>query len=225
MNIQKLITHADKIPDLGYGGKTVKDDLMHYSSKVKSDRNIIDIAPCFGSTTAYISCGLLQNKNRDSIKVNSFDLWKLQNDEYRYKAKKYCGYNLDSDEDFYYTYLKNIEPYFFINIQVIRKNILNVIWQPRDKIGLFINDIGASKEYTDKIFQIFSPAFVPDETILFMMDYYFYESKHHTEKQYLYQKKFMEKNNNVFEFIKKVPGSKCSIWIYKGGEINYEVEE
>jgi hypothetical protein len=222
MNLKELISHADNIPDLGYGGKTVKDDLMYYSSKVKSDRNIIDIAPCFGSTTAYIHCGL-EKSGRSLISVYSFDMWELQNDEYKNKAKKYCNVELNSSDDFYNEYLKNIKPYGQTN--VIRGDILKQSWNSDNKIGLFINDIGASKEYTDKIFQIFSPAFVKNETIIMMMDYYFYESKHHTEKQYLYQKKFMEKNKNVFDFIKKVEKSKCAIYKYLGGEINYEVEE
>lgn len=220
MNIDELIKHADSIPDLGAGGKTVKDHLMFYAEKVKSNRHIIDIAPCFGSTTAYISCGVLQNKNHDSITVHSFDMWKLQNDEYRKKAKKYCSVDLKTDDDFYNEYLKNIKPFGKTNIY--RGDILKQKWNSDNKIGLFIDDIGCDYETTKKIFKIFIDAFIPGETIIFFMDMYFCDS--HKGKQFNYQINLVKQNPECFEFIEKVSGSKCAIVRFLNKNINFDVE-
>lgn len=219
MNIKELIQHADKIPDLGYGGKTVKDDLMFYSSRVKKDRSIVDIAPCFGSTTAYIHCGQEIN-GRSLISIHSFDLWELQNDEYKHKAKKFCNVDLNSSDDFYNEYLKNIKPYGQTNIY--RGDILKQTWNANNKIGLFVDDIGCDYDMTKKIFKIFTDAFIPGETIIFFMDMYFCDS--HKGKHFNYQINLIKQNPECFEFIKKVPGSKCAIVRFLNKDINFEVE-
>ncbi len=62
-------------------------------------------------------------------------------------------------------------------------------------------------------------------TIVFLMDFYFYESRAHSEPIYKYQSRFMKRNRKRFEYIERPIGSRCAIFRYLGGEIDYRVEE
>lgn len=223
MNITELKKHADSIPDLGYGGKTYADDLMARAYVTKPDRIILELAPYIGSASAYICLGLTQNPNKDKIKLHTYDLWEIDK-EYMRKAEKYNGLKWTAKDNMLDIYMENLKPFKGIDIIPHKQDVFKLeYWNPESKIAMFIDDIGAAKWSTDFKFKLFSPAFIPDETIIFMADYYFCES--HPAKEFQYQQKFFNANKNVFEFIKKVPGSKCAIFKYLGGEINYGVEE
>jgi hypothetical protein len=208
--IKRLIAHADKIPSLGGGGKGIKKYLIKYASQVKRDRSIIELGPWLGSATAYICIGIILGGHDYDYHV--WDKWEMV-EPFISRAKLKHGIDFKNSDDIYNLFYKNIQ-LFGVYINVHRESILDIKWNNNKKIGLYIDDIGSLKNQVDYKMKMLTPAFIPGETILFMMDYYFYET--HPKNQY--QKQFFDKNNDVFKFIERA-GQKCAIFRYIGEEI------
>ena len=227
--MNRLIKIADKIPCLGCGGKAVKNDLIYYASEVKDGMAIVETGPWHGSATAYILIGLNGKQN----KVYCYDLWKID-EVFKKRAQHHHGIQYRKGQNLLPIFMKNIKPFDNGNIIPIRENVLDIKWSG-DPIGLVVDDISSGKLKFDHTMKEFSKGFVSGETIIFLMDHFFYESRKNPDKFpfYHYQKKIMELNDKVFTFIKRPEygagrghrKSKCGIYRYEGGEIKYPEEE
>jgi hypothetical protein len=219
MDIKELITYADKIPELGPGGKSIKDYLIKYAGNVSSGHNIIDIGPYMGSTSSYLSIGVIKSGN--DVKIHAYDLWVLYHDMNK-KAKRFNGFKFNDDYHFDKLYDKNVKP-FKKYIKTHKCDCLDIEWQG-GRVGLLVDDIGNGKNRTDHIMKTFSPYFITGKTCIFYMDYYYYKEKAKDHPLSLYQRDFMKANKKVFTLIEKPKNSRTAIFRYEGGKINYDVD-
>lgn len=217
--IKSALRYADTIQELGYGGKSIKNYLIEYARGVKSGQAIIDIGPYMGSTTAYLAIGVMQSGH--DVEINSFDKFIMYPDMRR-KANDFNGIEFKDNECFIDLYKYNIKP--FDEYVFVRKcDCLDIEWNGGE-VGLLVDDISNGKDRTDHLFKTFSQSFIKNETFIFLMDYYYHESFKNKFRYCKYANDFMVKNSSVFQFVKRIEGSRTAIFKYKGGEINYDVK-
>lgn len=216
MTFRQSMNYARGIPDLGYGGRTVGDQLMRYASDVREGA-IVELGPWLGSVTGFL-CLAVKHSGAD-VPIHVFDKWHV-NDHYKTRAMQYHGIEIEGPDDLVDIYKENIAP-FGVDVHMHRGSIYKAEWDG-SPISLYINDAGSMKRPTDHTFQLFSPSFIPGVTIVFMMDMFFFSTN---EEGFRYQKDFMNRNKSVFQFISHPPRSMCGIYRYLGGEIDYDVPE
>lgn len=206
---------ANKIPEMGNGGRKIKGFLFNAAKEVKQGNAIVDIAPFLGSTTAFLSRGLIDAGNKAS-RIYAIDKWEIE-EKYRVWLKSRHVETTDLQASF----VKNLQPFMDAgaNIVYFKKNIKDFayIWEP---VQLLIDDIGIDKGITDCILKMFQPYFIPGLTKIFFMDFYFYED-FHDYKSRVYQRDLMNANKKVFEFIEHPKHSRTAIFRYLGGKINF----
>lgn len=196
---------ADKIPELGHGGKATKNYLIKYAENTRSGRAIVEIGPFIGSSTAYLAIGA-GAKNQ----IHSYDLW-LADPGYVKKARTQLGIDLKPGSDIYPIWCKNIKPWN-TNIYPHKEDIAKAFWIPKLPIGLYVDDAGHDITHIDRMASEFMRYFIPGETIIIMMDYFFYET--HEDALYLTQKNYFE-NNKRFTFIERCKSpSRAAIFRY-----------
>lgn len=219
--IAELKVLADAIPELGCGGGAVRKELILAASAVKNKRTIVDIAPYLGSTTAYAALGV--NISGNMVDIHSIDLWEAD-DDYRKKAFKYHNMKLKPTEDLKRRWKYNIKEFITPKCRIIgaKGDVKKVKLDMRFPIGLYIDDIDVGKKYFKKAMKKYSKHFIPGETILFLMDWGFYERDEGIMK---YQKKFMDANTDAFTFLMRPSKSYCGIFLYNGGKIKYRIKE
>lgn len=218
--LKSAMRFADSIPELGYGGKSIKKELIEYASKVESGYSIIDIGPYMGSTSAYLSIGVMKSGN--IVKIHSYDKFIMYRDM-ALKAKKFNGMEFKEGDNFMDVYVYNTLP-FAKYITVEKSDCLDIKKWDGGGIALLVDDISNGKDRTDHLFKTFSHSFIEDKTIIFLMDYYYHETFKNKFRYCKYANDFMIANSKVFRFIKRVDNSRTAIFQYKGGEINYDVK-
>jgi hypothetical protein len=206
---------ANCIPEMGNGGRKIKNELMREAKEVLPGNSIFDFAPFIGSTTAFLACGLIEAKNFESV-IHSVDKWEMD--------KKYAVWIKEREiktDDLQKEHLKNIQPFVNagVKIESTKSDIRNYTY-PGDPVQLLIDDLGVCKSITDSVLKNTIPYMIPGLTIIFFMDYYFYES-YHDYKSRVYQRDLMKANKKVFEFIEHPKHSRTAIYRYLGGEVNY----
>jgi hypothetical protein len=213
--MNNLLQIANSISEMGNGGKKIKNELMREAKKVLPGNSIFDFAPFLGSTTVFLACGLYESKNFESV-IHSVDKWKMD--------KKYSDWienhglkikNLEQE------YLKNIMPFIDIGIKIKSTKCdvrnYNYVDEP---VQLLVDDLGVCKSITDHVLKITHPYFIPKKTVIFFMDFFFYEDYHDYTCR-VYQRDLMNANKSVFQFIERPLNSRTAIYKYMGGEINY----
>lgn len=205
MQLSNAMAIADKIPELGHGGKATKNYLVKYAQATRLGRAIIDIGPFLGSTTAYLAIGA-GSKNQ----IHSYDLW-IADEGYTRKAKTQLGIELKQGSNLYSLWCKNIKPWN-TNIYPHKEDIGKAFWLPKLPIGLYVDDAGQAASHIERLSHEFARYFVPGETILIMMDYFFYETHH--DERYLTQKIFFERDHR-FKFVERCKSpSRAAIFRY-----------
>jgi len=188
------------IPSLGSGGESARETITKYAKKVK-EGVVVDIGSYLGSTTNILAVA--------DRRIHSIDKWELT-DELKRKAKKYNGIDIEDDDDFFLRFYKNTAAIRH-RLVIHRSDVLEMYWDADIKIGLYLDDFGCTYEQTEKKMNIFKGAFIPNETYLIMMDYYFGES--HGGK-YKGQEEYFAKDKD-FKFIER-GGGKSAVFKYLG---------
>jgi len=215
--MDNLLNIANVVPEMGNGGKKIKEELIREAAKVVPGNAIVDIAPFLGSTTVFLSYGLFKSENLEST-IYSVDLWDINLNE---KYQKWLDCKKLDITDLRQEYNKNIKPFTDegIRIKPIKSDIRNYNYSG-ELIQIIVDDSGVDKGMTDHVLKSMSPYFIPGKTIIFFMDYYFFQNYHDFESR-LYQHDLMEVNKKVFKFIEHPKNSCTAIYQYLGGEINF----
>lgn len=218
MNYRQM---AELVPSLGAGGLAAKSTIRKYASALSDGAVVVDIGSYLGSTVALAAAELIERGIK--AKIHCFDPW-ITDDELSRKMRFYNGIRLEPGENIQPLFDVYMEP-FAREIDIIRhrQSILEARWNG-PKIRLLIDDICDGKIKNDQMMKTFSPWFIPGETIIMHLDYYFFETK--KGAFFRYQKQFMERNESVFHFLERGPKeSRVSVFQYIGGEIDYGVME
>lgn len=212
---KNLLTFADSVPEMGCGGKIIKNHLMRFAEQIRPGNAVLDIAPFLGSTTTFLSCGL-SNANNKTSTIYSVDKWELE-EKYRAWIKKRGLEIEDLQKEFY----KNVSPFMEAGVKIVfYKQDIRSYYYNREPIQLLVDDIGISKDITDHILKTCLPYFIPGQTIIFFMDFYFFEEFKDYESR-IYQHDLMAANKGVFKFLERPKNSRTAIFKYLGGEINF----
>lgn len=214
------VKFAENVPSLGSGGITIKELLLKHASALSDGDVIIDIGSYLGSTTAFLAAGLLSRDIKATI--HCYDPWEVD-EPLRRKMQYHNGLRFNVGDDLLPVFNAYLEP--FNKVQIIRhkQSILDARWHG-PKIRLVVDDICSRKDKNDHLMQTFGKYFIPGETIIVRLDYFFYETK--PESVFSYEKRFMEHNRKVFEFIQRGPMvSRAAVFKYLGGTPDYEVEQ
>lgn len=154
--------------------------------------------------------------------IHCFDPW-IVDDPMRRKMDYYNGLHFNVGDDLLPVFNAYLEPFNEVSIVRHKQSILDAKWHG-PKVRLVVDDICLRKDKNDHMMKTFVKHFITGETIIIRLDYYFYETK--KESVYLYEKRFMEHNRNVFQFIERGPaGSRAAVFRYLGGVPDYEVAE
>jgi hypothetical protein len=220
--IKNLIAEAKRIPELGHGGKTIAKYLLKYASLIDKENDIVEVGPWFGSSTAFISIGLMQSKNKKST-IHCFDKWDIDRD-YKKKMDKRYKDNLELGDAKKY-FVEYMKPYK-AKLKTYKGKIQDVKKYDGKNIELLVDDICFGKEKNDSMFKLFSGSFITNKTVIILMDYYYYlAGGEYDNPEMRYQKRFMRENEIIFEPISKTKQGTAQIFRYMGGKINYEVPE
>ena len=214
------LTFAENVPSLGSGGIAVKELLIKHASALSDGDVIIDIGSYLGSTTAFLSAGLLSRNVKATI--HCYDPWEVD-ELLRRKMDYYNGLHFNVGDDLLPVFDAYLAPFDEVNIIRHKQSILDARWHG-PKIRLVVDDICIRKDKNDHMMKTFIKYFIPGETIIIRLDYYFYETK--SESVFSYEKRFMEHNRDVFEFVQRGPKeSRAAVFKYLGGTPDYEVEQ
>jgi hypothetical protein len=211
MRRNEYIDLAEKIPSLGNGGIGIKKELVEYASQVKKENAIIELGPWLGSATSFLSIGSMFGNNAI---IHSYDMW-VASKVYAQRAMGHHGIKLELGQDIYPLFAENLKG--FKNIVPHKMSIFDIKWTS-PQIGLIVIDMGNGKAHTDQAFDAFEDYFIPGETIIFMMDFYFCERR---QKVFQYQHDLIKANKKVFEFIGQPKRSMTGIFRYLGGKIKF----
>lgn len=211
---------ADSIPSLGHGGKEISNYLMEAARSLSTGNDIIEIGPWLGSATSYLALGLRYSDNYKST-IHCYDRW-LADSVFSNKALTAHGINFELNENILPYFKKNISP-FGINYKTYRGDFRKSEEYEGQSIGLVIDDICSGKPLTDHLFKNYSPYFISGATLIYMMDFYFYET--HDLSCRLYQRDFTEANKKCLHFEGRINNSRTAVFRWIGGELNYLPEE
>lgn len=182
--------------------------LRKYASQIKSNQNIVEVGVWLGSCTAFIALGL-----KNKYKTNTIHVYdRFCANELEVNKAEWGGVVLYEGEKTTQIFKSYLEP-FHVNIKIHKGNIGKIKYNG-DKIGLFIDDASEQQECFEHTINTFINFFIPGETIIFLMDYYFFKKK--GINKYRYQYDWMQKHKNEFEYIQRVNDTCVAIFKYIG---------
>jgi hypothetical protein len=215
MDIKQSLNKAKEIPSLGCGGRSIGGYLYNAAKSLDYDCSIVEVGPWLGSATAFLVLGAQQSKC--NISLYCYDKW-IADEIYRSRAKRFHGLDFQKNEDILPYFLNNIEQFGRPIPNILRGDFKDVKFYSGKKIGIAVMDAGCQIETNNNFMKVFSNHFIPNSTLVLMMDYYFYERKDNAYKtQYL----MMKKNKDRFKFLWRIGKSKTAAFKYLGGEVRY----
>jgi hypothetical protein len=170
-----------------------------------------------GSTTVYLALGArLSTKDID---IYSIDKWQADA-AYLEKAKRCHNMDLELDSDILWMWEQNVAIFRDQKCKIngTKSDIAKFKYKAKQKISVYVDDICSSKKLCDRAFKTFSPYFIPHVTVLFLMDYYFYERD---KPQFNYQRDLMAANKDVFFHLGRCNNTQTAIFVYLGGQIKF----
>lgn len=206
MDMMELQARADAIPSMG--GYTLRAYLQEAAAAVRPGRAIVEVGAWLGSGTAQLCIGVIKSGSRAPIYC--FDRWTASGSEVR-KAGD-AGIKIKGNDDLLPHIRANLEP-FGCEIHYWRGDIRKAPWQGQ-RIGLYIDDAAKRKDKFLHVMQTFGPSFIPGETMLILMDYYYYE--HRTgDAGLMFQQEYMD-HHKEFKFMRRLNNSVAAMFKYRG---------
>jgi hypothetical protein len=175
------------------GGRELSKTLIKYASEIQPDLDIVECGCWLGSGTAHLCLGLKQTGRNN--KIWCYDRWRATESEVE-KAEKQ-GVNLQMGQDTLPLVKTSLEP-FGADIEFIQGNIKQKDYNG-NKIGIYIDDVNKSQDKFDHAMAVFEPFFIPQITVLVLMDYFYYEKKPHN----CYQRDWMIANLSRFLYLER----------------------
>ena len=143
----------------------------------------------------------------------AFDRW-IANDEQISKAAKF-GVTITKDQSTLDNYINNTIP-IYNKVKTVKGDLPDTL-QAFDKkpIEICIFDAPKSNPIFINSLRALEPYFIPNVTVLGLLDYHFWKSQKKRKRKIYYEPvKFIEQNPDTFEFLKDWPGL-CSCAFFK----------
>lgn len=198
---------AGSIPS--QGGREIGDYISECASLVSDGDNIVEVGSWLGAGTAQACLGI--RKGGKKVKLHVYDRFQAGATEVK-KAKKQ-GVNLKSKQNTLPLVKDYIRP-FECNVNFYKTSIQGIKKFDHGLIGLYIDDASKRDYNFNHVMKVFKPNFIPGQTIVILMDYFYFEKK--PDQGLDYQFKYMQ-DNDSFEFIKRlIPDKSPAAFLYKG---------
>ena len=186
---------TDQIPSLG--GTTIGPQLSRYAASIGNGRAAVEVGSWLGAGTIHIAQGIVASGVHAPLHV--YDRFRTTKAEVP-KAAKF-GVTLHPGQNTQPFVEKLIHPYG-IDTHFHRGSILLANWKG-GPIGLYVDDAAKTKDLFLHIIHTFGPSWIPDETILFLMDFEYWRTRTEPAEiaKYKYQKLFVDNYADSFERI------------------------
>lgn len=206
--MDKFLEMAGKIPSQNEA--SVKQKLYELGQAIPDGKGaVVELGPWLGSITAHVAAGMRRQGKKNPIYV--YDRF-YANDREVEKAKRF-EVNIELYQDTLDVFKKNIAP-FEASITATKGSLIDVKWT-HGPIMLYIDDAAKKGDIFKHCLDTFSPSFIPGETILALLDFFYYKkTKKDTHKS---QQRYMDKHKNEYEFVCRLEGSSAAIFNYIGG--------
>lgn len=213
MNLRE---HAKTIPSMG--GRQIGDILQKSVMRLPADSVVIEVGTWMGAGTAQVAMALLDLKREN--KIYTYDRFVVSSRQPEKAARE--GLVLKDGEDSYNVVKKLLEP--FPNITIVKAELTDGFqYEFNQPIGLYIDDACKSVKKFLPAMKAFSPYFIPDETVLILMDFYLWKKS--GKSAHKYQSDFIKKHKDCFSFLEKIETTYQpeegrefgAMFLYKGG--------
>jgi hypothetical protein len=206
---ESLKDYAARFPHMG--GVKIGDILTELAERCPIGARIVEVGPWLGGGTAHLALGAPRN-----CYVHLYDRFQC----YAADAKKAAAFGipLQQNDDTLPHVKKALAP-FGANIIYHRVDLNTRMIKFNAPINLYIDD--ASKHHTawNNVMSAFKHHFIPNETLLVLMDYYYYEragNSYRTQYQYMTSGKYAHE----FELVDDhVGATSTAIFRYLGGAL------
>jgi hypothetical protein len=207
--IRELEKIAETIPSMG--GREIGPLLREYAAGVKPGRAIVEVGSWLGAGTAQMALGVLDAGNE--VPIHCYDFWRATASEVAKAAR--AGVILETGEDTLPLVMDYLADYD-VEIGFHQGDIRKATWIPQP-IGLYVDDAAKREDAFLHVMQTFSPWFIPNETVVVLMDYYYFE---HTDAEGMdFQHRFVTARPDQFMPLGRPREDKsAAIFLYTGGE-------
>jgi len=198
---------ANSIPS--QGGREIGYYLREKAEAVAGGNDIIEVGSWLGAGTAQLCLGIIAGEK--DITLHVYDRFIVNATEVKKALKQ--GLKLKKNQNTLPIVKKYIVN-FKCNVEFNKGYVSDIYDYTGNEIGLYVDDASKKKESFDNAMNIFKPHFIPDETILILMDYFYFEWREKEGPDYQFN--YMQ-NNPEFEFIERIlPDPSAAAFIYRG---------
>lgn len=184
------------IPSMG--GDKLRAFLEERLAKLTPNTSIVEVGVWLGAGTSQIA-SLLQEKGlEDSIDIHCYDRWQASHSEAE-KASRY-GLSISAGDDTLPLVKSMLSSYLDI-VHFHQCDLSTSTWEG-GAISLYIDDAAKNPELFYHILKTFGPYWIPGETIIILMDYYYWKKERGRKKViHRCQQDFIEHYGDHFELI------------------------
>lgn len=195
------------------GGRTIGPWLELFAAEAEECTAIIEFGTWLGAGTEFLARGA-QGRN---IKVHTYDIFKTRGNEVDKAA--FQGVDLRPKQNT----LPLVQGFLrdYDNIVFHKGRISESKWNG-PKISVQVDDACKMPAEFSYVINMFSPYWIPEKTILVLMDYSYY-LKRPDIPELECQKKYIESHAKNFELIKDWPITACAAFRYLGGDVRYSL--
>lgn len=202
--IMDLRSYAKTFPS--QGGAEIGEWLEAYASVVPKGLAIVELGCWLGAGTAQLALGAQES----GAPIHVYDRWMASTKEVL-KAHTY-GVELPLGGNTLPRVEQALEP-FGVDITYHRGDLRLAQWYG-GPIGLYVDDATKIETIWRRAMDVFGPHFVSHETILVLMDYYFFEK---AGDAYAAQKRYMAEHVDSFELLaERMGGTTAAIFRFLG---------
>jgi len=199
--LKKKVTRKITIPSMG-GGR-LGPRLKKWAEEAQRDTAIVELGTWLGAGTEHLAQG--------GLPVHTYDIFEIRGNEVA-KARPY-GFTFVEGEDSLPFVQKALKR--FDNITYHKGEIEKARWKG-GKISVYVDDACKYEPAFIAALKIFSPSWIPGETVCVFMDFWWHLSRP-KDKKAKFQKNFIMKNSACFDFIMDDQRLGVAAFRYKGG--------
>jgi hypothetical protein len=197
------------IPSMG--GAALSKGLIKYTMKAPDHTAAVLLGTWLGADTLPLILGV--EKSGKDIEVHSYDCFEIHGNEVD-KAAKF-GVELHEGQDTLPLVKEYLSGHDFVKTFLHKGEITNQTWMDR-RISIYVDDACKYEKEFILVLKIFSPFWIPGETIVILRDFYFYLQRPY-DKGLRFQKYFIQSQGDSFRFISGSKKLCTAIFRYMGG--------
>ncbi len=214
---EELGTYANTFPSMG--GVELGPFLREVGRTTPSDTAIVEIGVWLGAGTAQLCCGIADRKARGEMVpvIHCYDRWQASRPEVAKAA--HTNTKIRRGSDTLPQVIQALKP-FGAEIYFHKGNI-DFLRSLNWPVGAFILDAAKGSRQFRNIMRIFGPWWIPGQTVVVLMDYYYYKKTGRTD--FACQARFIEAHPNHFKplDLETEESTVAAAFLYTA-EINFE---